>query len=164
MHNAPPVAYPVGRFVWGPVLLGGVLFLSAAGLMAWQWQSQASHAMVWGAWIFWAASAAATACAGPRQILSGGDLLWLGETWLWRSAVAADALSEEEQELNVAVGLDWGTGMLLLLQEEPTAQQGRGPWFCAWVSQQTMPSQWHGFRCAVYSRPKPDKPSGLAGL
>ena len=164
MHNAPPVAYPVGRFVLGRVLLAGVLFLSAAGLMAWQLQSQAPTTMVWGAWIFWASCAAATAHAGPQQILSEGELLWSGETWLWRSGLGTEAWSTEEQGFNLSVGVDGGTRMLLLLQASPKAQQGRGQWFCAWVSEQTMPSQWHGFRCAVYSRPKPNKPSGVAGL
>ncbi|WP_322992512.1 hypothetical protein [Limnohabitans sp.] len=164
MHNAPPVAYPVGRFVLGRVLLAGVLFLSAAGLMAWQLQSQAPTAMVWGAWIFWVLCAAATAHAGPQQILSQGELLWSGETWLWRSGLGTDAWSTEEQGFNLSVGVDGGTRMLLLLQVGPKAQQGRGQWFCAWVSEQTMPSQWHGFRCAVYSRPMPNKPSGVAGL
>ena len=163
MHNAPPVAYPVGRFVLGRVLFAGSLLLSAGGLMAWQLQSQAPSDKVWGAWIFWAACAAVTACAGPHQTLSEGDLLWSGESWLWRSDWGSDALSNEEQGLNLSVGLDWGSRMLLLLQTAPTAHQGAGPWFCAWVSEQTMPSQWHGFRCAVYSRQSPNKHSGVAG-
>jgi hypothetical protein len=56
--------------------------------------------------------------------------------------------------LNLAVSMDFGGGMLLLLQAGDELRHGHGPWFCAWVSEQTMPSKWHGFRCAVYSRPK----------
>lgn len=154
MHNAPPVAYPVGRFVWGQVLFVGVLLLSAAGLSLWQLHSQVSNALVWGAWVFWAACCAATAYAGPRQTLSDGHLLWSGEAWLWQSALGADELSQDDQGLNLTVGMDFGTGMLVLLQAGHGPSQGHGPWFCAWVSEQAMPSKWHGFRCAVYSRPK----------
>jgi len=154
MHNAPPVAYPVGRFVWGPVLLAAVFLLSAAGLVSWQFQSQASSTLVWSAWIFWAACGAATVYGGPKQTLSEGHLLWSGEAWLWQSALGEDALSQDDQGLSVAVGMDFGGGMLLLLQAGGELRQGHGPWFCAWVSEQAMPSKWHGFRCAVYSRPK----------
>jgi hypothetical protein len=159
MHNAPPVAYPVGRFVWGPVLLAAVLLLSAAGLVSWQLQSQASSTLVWSAWIFWAACGAATVYGGPKQTLSEGHLLWSGEAWLWQSVLGEDALSQDDQGLNLAVGMDFGGGMLLLLQAGGELRQGHGPWFCAWVSEQAMPSKWHGFRCAVYSRPKAITPS-----
>jgi hypothetical protein len=164
MHNAPPVAYPVGRFVWGWALFAGVLCLSAAGLTFWQLQSQAPSAIVWSAWFFWAICTAATAHAAPRQILSEGHLLWSGETWLWRSGLGSAALSAEDQGMNLKVGVDLGGQMLILLQSSPKAQQGRGPWLCAWVTEQSMPSKWHGFRCAVYSRPKPHNQSGVAGL
>jgi outer membrane murein-binding lipoprotein Lpp len=45
------------------------------------------------------------------------------------------------------------------LQAGGELRLGHGPWFCAWVSDQAMPSKWHGFRCAVYSRPKAIMPS-----
>jgi hypothetical protein len=154
MHNAPPVAYPVGRFVWGRVLFVLVFLLSAAGLTSWQWLSQAASTMVWSAWVFWAVCASATAYGGPKQTLSEGHLLWSGEAWLWQSVLGADALSQDDQGLNLAVGMDFGGGMLLLLQAGDEPRQGHGPWFCAWVSERAMPSKWHGFRCAVYSRPK----------
>jgi hypothetical protein len=154
MHNAPPVAYPVGRFVWGMVLFGGVLLMSAAGLCAWQIQSQASGLLVWCAWVFWAVCGVATAYGAPKQVLSEGHLLWTGDVWMWRSRLGAQQFANEDQDLQLAVGLDWGAGMLLLLRTRDELRDRGGPWFCAWVDAQAMPSKWHGFRCAVYSRPK----------
>jgi hypothetical protein len=154
MDNAPPVAYPVGRFIWGWLVYVGVLLASAAGLAAWQLQSQASSTMVWGAWVFWLMCALATAYAGPQQVLSEGHLFWSGEAWLWRPGPIADVFKDEDQRWNLTVGLDFGAAMLLLLRAGHAGSQGRGPWFCAWVNEQAMPSKWHGFRCAVYSRPK----------
>jgi hypothetical protein len=162
MHNAPPVAYPVGRFVWGRVLFGGVLLLSAGGLSAWQLQSQVSSAMVWFAWIFWLTCAVATAYGGPKEVLSNGHLFWSGEVWLWQSGLDADAFTKDDQDLNLTVGLDLGASMLILIQAGHETRQRRGPWFFAWVSEQAMPSKWHGFRCAVYSRPKGLTPSQMA--
>jgi len=159
MHNAPPVAYPVGRFDWGSVLFVGVLLLSAAGLTAWQLQSQASSSVVWSAWGFWVICAAATAYGGPKQVLSEGHLLWSGEAWLWQTVLDADELSRDDQGLHLTVGMDFGAGMLLLLQAGDERGQGHGPRFCVWVKEKTMPSKWHGFRCAVYSRPKAIKQS-----
>ena len=164
MHNAPPAAYPVGRFVWGFVLFVCILAVSAAGLFNWQIQSQPSGAVMWSAWVFWAACAAATAYGGPKQTLSEGHLLWSGEAWLWRSGLGEADLPDEEQVLNLTVGLDLGSSMLLLLRTTHATQLGGGPLYGAWVSAQVMPSKWHGFRCAVYSRPKAIKQSADSAL
>jgi hypothetical protein len=154
MHNAPPVAYPVGRFVWGTALFFGALLTSAAGLCAWQIQSQASGVLVWVAWLIWAVCGTATAYGAPKQVLSEGHLLWSGEAWMWQSSLGSQDLADEEQGLQLTVGLDWGSGMILLLRTTHEERHASGPWFCVWVTAQAMPSKWHGFRCAVYSRPK----------
>lgn len=165
MHNAPPVAYPVGRFVWGRALWVGALLLSAAGLSAWQWLSQSTSAMVWSAWVFGLVCASATAYGAPKQILSNGVLLWSGEAWWWQSGLGgAEHADEGDVEGNgegwtLSVGLDLGSCMVLMVQRPPDGHRGRGPRMCAWVSEQAMPSKWHAFRCAVYSRPKALKPS-----
>ena len=164
MHNAPPAAYPVGRFVWGFVLFVCILAVSAAGLFNWQIQSQPSGAVMWSAWVFWAACAAATAYGGPKQTLSEGHLLWSGEAWLWRSGLGEADFPDEEQVLNLTVGLDLGSSMLLLLRTTHATHLVGGPLYGAWVSAQVMPSKWHGFRCAVYSRPKAIKQSADSAL
>jgi len=154
MHNAPPVAFPVGRFVWGPALWGTVLTLSGAGLVAWQAQSQASPSLVLWAWIFWALCAGVTAYAAPKQLMRDGQLLWTGEVWLWQSVLNKAGIDGEDESLALSVGLDMGSVMLLWVQASSDGHVGSGRRQCAWVSQKTLPSQWHGFRCAVYSRPK----------
>ena len=161
MHNAPPVAYPVGRFVWGMVLFIGVLLASAAGLAIWQWQSQAPSHLVWAAWVFWLICAALATYLGPRQVLSRGHLFWSGETWLWRGVHNAEVFIDEEQGHHLTVACDFGSGMLLLLESCHEATQDRGPVLCAWVTEQSIPSKWHGFRCAVYSRPRAITPPHL---
>jgi hypothetical protein len=151
MHNAPPVAFPVGRFVWGRALLLAVATLSAAGLIGWQMQSQSSTLLVASAWGFWLLCWVATAAWAPRQHASGGSLFWTGEAWFWQ---AEHALSAQAQTVRLTVGLDTGPGLLLWIQS--VDEQGRvmGPLSSAWLQADAMPSKWHGFRCAVYSRPK----------
>jgi len=80
--------------------------------------------------------------------LSQGRLVWSGEAWSWQPRSGA------QQELQLAVGLDLGDGLLLFLRLHKGPGRGFGPRVCAWVSKAAMPSMWHVFRCAVYSRPK----------
>jgi hypothetical protein len=163
MHNAPPVAYPVGRFVWAWAWFVGVFMVSAAGLLIWQTQSQTTEALVWGAWACWAVCASATAYGVPKQTLSEGHLLWSGQAWLWQSRLGVEDFLDDDQGLDVTVGVDLGDAMLVFLRHCHATPQWRGRMFCAWVSEQSMPSKWHGFRCAVYSRPMAEKlPKGLA--
>jgi DNA-binding transcriptional LysR family regulator len=68
--------------------------------------------------------------------------------------VEVHALSAQAQTVRLTVGLDTGPGLLLWIQS--VDEQGRvmGPLTSAWLQADAMPSKWHGFRCAVYSRPK----------
>lgn len=150
MHNAPPVAFPVGRFVWGRWLWLCASLLGALGLVTWQSASGASGVLVFSAWLFWVLCAGAAAVWGPRQNLSTGRLFWSGEDWFWmpdRSAAQWDMKS-----VSLSIGADLGFGLLLWvrLTDEDSAQPG--PLTFAWLEKQAMPSKWHGFRCAVYSR------------
>lgn len=151
MHNAPPVVYPVGRFVWGRLLFVGVCLLSAVGLLSWQMLSLAAGPELWAAWMFWVACGLAAALWAPRQTLTGGRLGWSGEGWFWQ---ANDNSAEQAQAVAISVGLDTGQGLLMWVQ--PLNEQGcaQGRLLNAWLHAGAMPSKWHGFRCAVYSRPK----------
>ncbi|MCE2781272.1 hypothetical protein [Limnohabitans sp.] len=151
MHNAPPVAFPVGRFVWGRVLLWAAATLSAAGLIGWQMHSQAATWLVACAWGFWWLCWVATAAWAPRQHASGGNLFWTGEAWFWQ---AEHALSAPAQAVRLTVGLDTGSGLLMWVQHVDDQGRAMGPLTSAWLQSDAMPSKWHGFRCAVYSRPK----------
>jgi len=151
MQNAPPVAFPVGRFVWGRVLMLAAATLSAAGLIGWQMQSQVTDLMVSCAWGFWLLCWVGTAAWAPRQQASGGSLFWTGEVWFWQ---AEHALTAQAQAVRLTVGLDTGSGMLLWVQSVDDQGRVMGPLTSAWLQADAMPSKWHGFRCAVYSRPK----------
>ena len=148
MHNAPPVAFPVGRFVWGRAIGLGLALSSAMGLFIWQMLTQASSAWVFQAWVFWVLCVGGAAALSPRQVLSGGRLFWSGEAWFWQTE------SDPDQGLELSVALDMGSGLLLwvrLLDEQGRCHRTQA---CAWMGESAMPSKWHGFRCAVYSRPK----------
>ena len=151
MHNAPPVVYPVGRFVWGRLLFLTVGVLSAVGLLSWQLQSLTTGPKLWAAWMLWAVCAGFAAWWAPRQTLTDGRLGWSGEAWFWQ----ADADSAEQaQAVAVSVGVDTGQGLLLWLQPLNEEGHAQGRLLCAWLQANAMPSKWHGIRCAVYSRPK----------
>jgi hypothetical protein len=152
MHNAPPVAFPVGRFVWGRVALIGWALLSALGLVGWQVSGQTTLAMVCSAWFFWALCMLGAVVWGPRQALHGGQLFWSGEAWLWLADAGKN--KEEEFRIEVAVGLDLGSRLLLFVWMLDEQEKRCGLMAFAWLEEVTMPSKWHGFRCAVYSPAK----------
>jgi hypothetical protein len=154
MHNAPPVAFPVGRFVWGRALMLGLAWLSALGLIGWQVFGQASVGMKILAWIFWAMCVGTAAAWCPRQALTKGRVFWSGEAWLWQLEGNEGRGQAEEQRIEVSVGLDMGFGLLLFVRMLDEQGQSCGRLVSAWLQERTMPSKWHGFRCAVYSRPK----------
>jgi hypothetical protein len=151
MQNAPPVVYPVGRFLFGRIGLVAVCVLSALGLLSWQIQSLASSAMIWAAWGLWSLCALSAALWAPKQVLVRGRLGWSGEDWFWQDDAEA---FEQTHAVAVSVGLDAGQSILLWVQ--PLNEQGfaQGRLRSAWLQADAMPSKWHGFRCAVYSRPK----------
>ena len=145
MHNAPPVVYPVGRFVWGlrlALCLAGVTLGVLLGWLVWT-QASAFHA-VWAACVFMAA-ALCTAWCLPREFLQTGELAWDGETWHAPLPQGGDG------PVHVVLTLDGGHFMLVSLRttEQPGCLTGTQH---ALVRSADMPSRWHGFRCAVYSR------------
>ena len=154
MHNAPPVAFPVGRFVWGRAFMLGLVLLSVLGLVGWQVNGQASVDMEILAWAFWAVCVGSAVAWAPRQALTKGCLFWSGETWLLQAEGNEGRGQAEEQRIEVSVGLDMGFGLLLFVRMLDEQGQGCGQLVSAWLQERSMPSKWHGFRCAVYSRPK----------
>jgi hypothetical protein len=151
VHNAPPVVYPVGRFAVGRVALVAVCGLSAVGMLSWQSLTLAAGPSLWGAWCLWGVCALSAAHWGPRQALKGGRLGWSGEAWFWQAN--ADS-AEQAQPVAVSLGLDTGQGLLLWVRTVDEQGRAQGLLQSAWLQAGAMPSKWHGFRCAVYSRPK----------
>lgn len=158
MNNAPPVAFPVGRFFGGRVGLCAVACVGAVGLAVWQSSAQVSSIMVLWAWLFWALCVGVAALAMPWHSLQLGHLFWSGEGWFWQTPQGADYAQESQdaQEAQVSVGLDWGSGLLLWVRLHSGKGAADGPLCCAFVQAAAMPSKWHAFRCAVYSRTKHD--------
>ncbi len=143
MNNAPPVVFPVGRFVWGPWILLLLAFGGAMGLLFWQMQAH-NDSILW-VWTVWCCCALAALFAWRRERLTTGRLVWSGDTWWWRDAEG------REFEIQIQVLADFGTALWVGFRTMP-ASAGFKTRF-AWMDSREMPALWHGFRCAVYSRP-----------
>jgi hypothetical protein len=150
MHNAPPVVYPVGRFVWGVGVLGVLALLGAVALLVWQTAALPDWPYMAAAWLLWSASLWAALLCWLQERSSSGQLVWSGEDWLWRDPSGA------EMPVRVDVLLDAGRFMILAYVgfEGQRLKNHRAQF--AVLHHASMPSSWHGFRCAVYSRPKDD--------
>ena len=147
MHNAPPVAFPVGRFVWGHVIFVVLSVCGAIGLGVMQVQAGPSSSLWCLPWLFWLVCMVASLWWGPRQTLSDGRLFWNGESWFWQACEG----DPQSSELSVCVDLDSALWLCVQRLDESGLPSGHAAY--AWVQAGSMPSKWHGFRCAVYSRP-----------
>ena len=147
MHNAPPVVYPVGRFAWGIGCVWVLALVGAVGLLCWQLVSQAVGALTWWAWSLWLVSCALAIWMAPKEASDRGHLVWADGVWHWRD--------ERSQESPVRLSLLFDFGHTLWVSCRPThdARWIRGLSQFAIVHRASMPLAWHGFRCAVYSRP-----------
>lgn len=150
MYNAPPVVYPVGRFVWGSWLMGGLALLGFVSLAFWQVLVLPGWPQSLVAWLVWSASVAGAVGYWPQERSPQGSLIWSGEDWLWRDEGGA------ERPVRVRVLLDAGRLMGLVYEVRDAINATRKPARFAVLHQTTIPSSWHGFRCAVYSRPMDD--------
>ncbi|MDQ3060179.1 MAG: hypothetical protein M3R45_11770 [Pseudomonadota bacterium] len=146
-HNAPPVAYPLGRsYFLGGLLLG----LWCAGLLLllqWyrltlelNWRLLAGLAGV---------LAAGLAAASNWKNAPNGQLVWDGEVWHWQDMREPAGLAAQE----MSVIADFQRCLLLKLKD----QCGASLWL--WVEQRAMPARWLDLRRAVYS---PRKSSNAA--
>jgi hypothetical protein len=145
MHNAPPVVFPVGRFVWGRRLAAGLAALVALALAVGCWQSGASTLTLFWAVLAWSAVAVCSAFWVSREWLQNGALAWDGECW------HAQQLPARDGPVHLNLMLDGGRFIWVSL----TSRDVSARWMLtrhACLYQADMPSCWHGFRCAVYSR------------
>ncbi|MEN9688302.1 MAG: hypothetical protein RI998_299 [Pseudomonadota bacterium] len=145
MHNAPPVVYPVGRFAWGLPLAVVLAFMAAAVLMLWWVWSSASALACAGLAGVWCGAATCAVVLGRREFVQQGALAWDGEQW------QGCGISDHDGPVQLTLTLDWGHGMLVACRAQaPEAAWPRTRHAC--LRRADMPSRWHGFRCAVYSR------------
>jgi hypothetical protein len=145
MHNAPPVVFPVGRFVWGPrlgLLLAAVVACVLAVWLVWAEVSASRLAWTVGLWM---AAALCSLWWGRQEYLQEGELVWDGEAWHGPHLEGAD------EPIHLTLTFDGGHFMLVSWRS--AAQAGRlVRTQHALIRRADMPSRWHGFRCAVYSR------------
>jgi hypothetical protein len=159
MHNAPPVVYPVGRFVWGLYVMACLSTLGALGLVFWQRLSALPWAVAGWAWVAWGMCVVLAFAWRSGQTLSSGHLFWTGEAWLLHGGQNDEPETSLQWSVapfvvSVSVLLDLGSVMLLTVQPLDESGQRAGRLRHAWVHRAATPSKWHGFRCAVYSRRK----------
>ena len=147
MHNAPPVVFPVGRFVWGHRIFWLLALAGGVGLLIWQVGSQAATVQVMLAWCVWCLSLVVAWRCWVHECSDSGHLSWDGESWQWIDATG------RAKTVAVQVLLDMGHAICLRYEVSTGLSQeaSRPQW--AMLQEAAMPSSWHGFRCAVYSRP-----------
>jgi hypothetical protein len=144
MHNAPPVVFPVGRFVWSPWVVALLMACSAWGLL---WGlAHADIALQKWAWLGWGALVLLAIWVSTRDHWAHGFLVWTGDTWWWRDAQGR----ETETPLQVVVDMGFALGLAL----KPVGVRGCPRSRFVWLQRRHSPQLWHGFRCAVYARPK----------
>ena len=149
MHNAPPVVFPVGFLLLAGMPAALLALCAFLALVIWQVQAPTDPALLALAGLTWLLTAVLAVWWHRREWTGQGRLCWTGQQWLWTDPQG------REQTVSVHSPFDGGTCLLLRLrfshQEIGASRAGRTRW--AWMTERSMPSQWHGFRCAVYSRP-----------
>ena len=150
MHNAPPVVFPVGRFVWGQRWLAGLALLGMLADLCWFFWAGPPAWLLVGVLLSWVLCIALAFALWRHERLEAGHLIWSGGDWLWRA--------HGQAERPVAVTLVWDAShaMLLAVAEPQAARLPPRLTRYAWLTQQEMPTAWHGFRCAVCARPGED--------
>lgn len=137
MHNAPPIAFPLGRSRFQAWLLGGYAAVALAAFALWLRQAS---------WTDWRLLCFALLtltlwswAVGNWWRSPGGRLCWDGQSWCWHSAgvSACGALR---------VRMDLQFFLLLSLNTNTT----KSAWL--WAERAADAQRWRDFRCAVFAR------------
>ena len=152
MHSAPGIVYPLGRFSWFWVCglpIGCVAAAVNAVLYA-QSSLAASHASFSAAVLL---ILLITSLRERRDSFPWAQLRWDGEYWF----VMSDLREAAPQPLaRVEVVLDLQQALLLRLDgADSDVSVHLQQW--VWLYKGFAPEQWHGLRCAVYSRQPSDR-------
>jgi len=151
MRNAPLVMYPVGRFL-------GVYWLCAAlvwiGAVLTFWLIHQGQIARWIAAIsvfIWVVVSVACLPLISRKNTASW-LVWDGQDWR-----CLDSVHNETSQTIASVVVIWDVqkGLLLRLIGASHNAAHRDQW--VWLYKGFAPAQWHGMRCAVYSRQLPMK-------
>jgi hypothetical protein len=139
MHNAPPVAYPMGRSSLQAGLLLAVWLSGAAALVL---CALFAPALGWRLWLL-----ALAVCAGGCMAVWGwrnspvGLLHWDGQNWHWESP----AYQSGTPVRRLSVKMDFQRVLLLKLENQDHARL----WL--WAERKGMPERWLDLRRAVYA-------------
>lgn len=142
-HNAPPVAYPLGRSRFLGAVLFGVWLAGLLMLLLWHHQARLAG---WPLISGMAAVLLAGLAAGSHWRNSPcGQLAWDGQCWRWESAAGGPDASAQA----LALIADF-QGCLLLRLDDPA---GTTLWL--WAQQWDAPARWLDLRRAVHARRRP---------
>jgi len=143
--SAPSVDFPVGRFFMGVYTVMALSFVTACAL---------TYSYLFGDFHGWRANlllfvwlfASCLSMWAVRHGQSACCLSWNGDAWHELPINSPTFSPENVLDCDVTVHLDVQRYMLVSLYN----LNGFRKWF--WVSRDSFPERWHGFRCAVYSR------------
>jgi hypothetical protein len=157
-HNAPSVDFPVGRFfmdAWMGVFLS-VICAAAFGLSCLWGDFTGWRAVLFASiWVLFSLSSIHPMRGTPSK----SWLSWDGHTWQIESLLPVKfsekqlGFTPESMVSEAPVHAGYSMEVHLDIQEflfvSLFDDQGFRQWF--WISKQSFPDRWHGFRCAVYS-------------
>ncbi|MEO5606646.1 MAG: hypothetical protein ABIR13_03545 [Polaromonas sp.] len=138
-HNAPPVAYPLGRPVFLRHLLLGLWLAGLLCVLLWIASARQQPGAVVLALV--AVLGAGMALWVSWKNLQCGQLTWDGDIWYWESMGCQECNALHE----LSVVADLQSRLLLRFEGQP----GKGLWL--WAEQASLPERWLDLRRAVFA-------------
>ena len=138
IHNAPPVAYPLGRSYFLERALSGLWLAGLVLTLAWLFSLQRFDGRIASAFavVLIAGVVARSAWRRPE-----GQLIWDGKDWRLDSAHAPSGTAEHD----LYVIADFQSVLLLRIED----QRGASRWLC--LERRASPDRWLDMRRAVYA-------------
>jgi len=144
--NAPSVDYPVGRFF---ISAWFSMFLAASAIALFVFVQGGQDFSDWRLALFvtsWVACSWFSFCRLRAGQLKSW-LSWDGNIWRVQDVYPTHSLALGGEAIHA---MDVHLDLQKLLFISLCSDKGKRHWF--WLSQESFPDRWHGFRCAVYSR------------
>jgi hypothetical protein len=142
MHNAPSVAYPVGRCAFERQLYAFFACVASAVWLAWALLQSPTVALWLGACCLVTASVA----GWPALRSMDATLVWDGQGWCLHST------PHQETDQLGKVHVCWDVQKALLLKWQPSSDTLGASTRWLWLGQERSPAHWQDVRRAVYAR------------
>ena len=156
MRSAPPVVYPVGRFLWSwPVALLLLALLSAWIWQPWQMRMPREGFVWWGSLALQGLLLLWLGVLYRRPVQQVRALRWDGEFWYGETAAGPSM----PVVLQVHADLQNCLWLAVKTASSSSSERRASLWICARAT--AKPAAWHGFRCAVYCRSR--SPASVTG-